>query len=137
MSSVRDQIEEQVQAFGAAWADAERRADATALEALLADDFRCVGPLGFVLDKAQYLDSRRSGDLKHEAFTWDEVRVRGYGTTAIAIGTQTQHSSYQGRDASGRFRVTQVLTRLDHRWRLASLHLSPIAPLPGTARPSG
>jgi hypothetical protein len=49
--------------LGRQWADAESRGDAEALEALLADDFLLVGPLGFVLDKQEYLGSRRSADL--------------------------------------------------------------------------
>jgi len=93
------------------WAAAERTGDADASPSLLADDFVLVGPLGFMLDKQQYLGSRRSGDLKHESFAWADVRVRIYGESAVAVGTQTQRSTYQGGDASGRFRVTQIATR--------------------------
>jgi ketosteroid isomerase-like protein len=128
-------VEESVIEFGETWAAAELRGDAGALGLLLADDFVCVGPLGFVLDKAQYLQARRSGDLKHEAFAWEDLRVRAYGDVAVAVGTQTQRSAYQGRDASGRFRVTQVLVRQAGRWQIASLHLSPIAQPPPTGRP--
>src|SRR5215472_18561851 len=104
-------MEEQIRDLGQTWAAAELRGDAAALGALLVDDFVCVGPLGFVLDKEQYLGSRRSGDLKHEAFAWDDVRVRFYGETAVSVGMQTQRSTWQGRDASGRFRVTQIAVR--------------------------
>src|SRR5437879_12809051 len=90
------------------WIDAERRGDAAALEPLLANDFVLVGPLGFVLDKQQYLGSRRSGDLQHSSLTWDDIRVRDYGQLAIAVGTQPQPSTHQGRDASGPFRVSQA-----------------------------
>lgn len=113
------------------WAAAERNGDVDALAPLLADDFVLVGPLGFMLDKQQYLGSRRSGDLKHTAFAFDEVRVRVYGDSAIAIGTQTQQSTYQGRDASGRFRVTQIAVSQQQRPVLAGIHLSPIAAPPG------
>jgi Domain of unknown function (DUF4440) len=46
-----------------AWSDAEARGDATALDALLAVDFRGDGPEGFVLDKDGWLDRHRRGDL--------------------------------------------------------------------------
>jgi ketosteroid isomerase-like protein len=127
--------EEQLKALGQAWSAAELRGDAEALGSLLSEDFVCIGPLGFVLDKAQYLQSRRSGDLKHEAFTWEDLRVREYGEIAVVVGTQTQRSTYQGRDASGRFRVTQVVVRRDDRWSIVHLHLSSIAPPPGSGRP--
>src|SRR5436190_6507559 len=91
---------DQVLELGQRWAAAERAGDADALEPLLADDFLLVGPLGFMLDKRQYLGSRRSGDLKHESLVWDDVHVRGYGGTAVAVGSQTQRTTFQGRDAS-------------------------------------
>lgn len=128
-------MEEQIRQLSQIWAAAELHGDVEALDGLLADDFICVGPLGFVLDKAQYVGSRRSGDLKHEAFDWTDDRVRAYGETAVTVGIQTQKSTYQGRDASGRFRVTQVIARQEGRRRIVSLHLSPIAPPPGTGRP--
>jgi uncharacterized protein (TIGR02246 family) len=113
------------------WIDAERSGDPEALAPLLAEDFMLVGPLGFMLDKPQFLGSRRSGDLKHESFTFDEVQLRVYGDSAVAIGTQTQKSTYQGRDASGRFRVTLIPVQQQQHWVLAGIHLSPIAVPPG------
>jgi ketosteroid isomerase-like protein len=124
---------DQILGLGQRWAAAESSGDAEALGALLADAFVLVGPLGFLLDKEQYLQSRRSGDLRHESFIWDDVRVRLYGETAVAIGSQAQQSTYQGRDASGRFRVTQIAVRLGGRWAIAGLHYSPIAQPPGGA----
>src|SRR5262252_5841073 len=124
---------DQVLDLGQQWANAERAGDADALDQLLADDFLLVGPLGFMLDKTQYLGSRRSGDLQHESLRWDDVRVRGYRDAAVAVGSQTQRSTFQGRDAPGRFRVTQVAVRRGDRWILAALHHSPIAQPPESA----
>ena len=76
--------------LGSRWADAESRGDIDSLGALLADDFVLVGPLGFMLDKQQYLGSRRSGDLKHEAFAWNDVRVRLFGEAALAEAQRSQ-----------------------------------------------
>jgi ketosteroid isomerase-like protein len=130
-------LTDQVLDVGRHWADAERTGDADALEPLLADDFLLVGPLGFMLDKTQYLGSRRSGDLKHESLVWEDMRVRAYDNAAVAVGSLTQRTTYQGRDASGRFRVTQVAIRRGDRWILAGLHYSPIAQPPeSAARPS-
>ena len=124
---------DQIVQLGQRWAAAERSGCADALEPLLADEFLLVGPLGFMLDKAQYLGSRRSGDLKHESFLWEDVRVRVYGDAAVAVGSQTQRSTYQGRDASGRFRVTQIAVRQGDRWSIVGLHYSPIAQPPESA----
>ena len=124
---------DQVLELGRQRANAERAGDVDALARLLADDFLLVGPLGFMLDKTQYLGSRRSGDLRHESLVWDDVHVRGYGDAAVAVGAQTQRSTFQGRDAFGRFRVTQVAIRRGDRWILAGLHYSPIAQPPESA----
>jgi ketosteroid isomerase-like protein len=110
--------------FGRRWADAERRGDVSALDALLTDDFTAVGPRGFVLGKEQWLDRYASGALVHDDFTWNDVTLRQYGGTAVAVGVQGQQSVYDGRDADGRFRITQTLVEVEGQWRLAAVHLS-------------
>ena len=126
--------QDQILDLGRRWADAELRAHVEALDGLLDADFVCVGPLGFVLNKEQYLGARRSGDLKQEAFGWQDVQVRVYGqAAAVAIGTEVQKTTYQGHDASGQFRATQVFARKGDGWVMVSLHLSPIGQPPAWA----
>jgi ketosteroid isomerase-like protein len=137
MSNHQSDAEREVLHLGRRWAEAERRGDVESLDAVLASGFLLVGPLGFMLTKDAYLGSRRSGDLSHRSLVWDDVQVRVYGEAAVAVGTQTQESSYQGHDASGRFRVTQVVVRRPDGWRLAGLHYSPIAAPHPPGRPVG
>ncbi|WP_051214949.1 nuclear transport factor 2 family protein [Granulicoccus phenolivorans] len=122
--------------LGRRWVAAEQAGDAAALDRLGATGFRLVGPVGFVLDREQWLDRYR-GDraLKLEEVQWSDVEVQEFGDTAIAIGVQTQRGSYAGHPADGKFRVTQVLIRDDGQWQLAGLHFSPIGgPPPFAAR---
>ena len=51
MSTTADQIDE----LGARWVAAEMTGDTDTLETIVTDDFRLVGPFGFVLDKDQWL----------------------------------------------------------------------------------
>lgn len=111
--------------FARRWTEAERRGDVEALDGLLTDDFTAVGPHGFVLDKKQWLDRYGSGALVHDSFTWTEVTTRQYGRAAVAVGVQGQQSIYDGRDADGHFRVTQMIVEDDGAWKLAAVHLSP------------
>ncbi len=123
--------QQQIQNLGQRWADAEQRADVDALDVLLSDDFTAIGPRGFVLNRQQWLDRYRSGSIKNETFTWQETVVRAYGDTVIATGTQTQQSTYQGQDASGRFRTTLVYVHGKNGWRIALIQLSgPIPDMP-------
>jgi ketosteroid isomerase-like protein len=113
--------------LGARWAEAEQRADTAALDDLAVENFRLVGPFGFVLDKAQWLGRYLGGGLATSSLVWDDVEVRDFGDVAIAIGRQTQRATYQGRPADGQYRGTQVFVRGEGGWRLASIQLSPLS----------
>src|SRR5438067_13131280 len=80
------------------WSDAEARADTAALDTLLDPDFRGDGPLGFVLDKEQWLDRYRHGELITGAFEWTTTDMRVDSNTAVGIGIQTQVAEYRGSD---------------------------------------
>jgi ketosteroid isomerase-like protein len=118
--------DEQVRELGRHWADAERRGDVAALEALTTTDFTLVGPRGFVLNKQQWLDRYRTGALVTRSLTWDEVEVRDYGSAAVAIGRHTQEAAYQGHPSDGSFRATHIAVLEAGRWLLAGQHLSPV-----------
>jgi hypothetical protein len=106
-----------------AWSDAEAGGDAAALDALLAADFRGDGPLGFVLDKDQWLDRYRRGDLTVDSFVWMANDVRVINQTAVAIGIQSQVARYCGQDCSGAFVCTLVAVRRQARWRIVNVQL--------------
>ena len=120
-------VDAEIRDLGARWAAAELAGDADALRPLLTDDFIGIGPLGYMLNKQQWLDRFTSGDFANQEFSWDDITVRSYGRAAIAVGVQTQQAAYKGRPSDGRFRLTQVLVRDDSGWRIAGVHLSPLA----------
>ncbi len=115
------------------WATAELRGDVAFLEGALTDDFVGIGPLGFMLNKEQWLSRYESGDLVYESFALDEVEARFYGEAAVATCRQSQAGTYQGQAVDvmqGEFRATLVFVKREGRWLLAGLHLSPIAGMP-------
>jgi ketosteroid isomerase-like protein len=123
MSNTADQW---VRELGSRCAEAEQRGDVDVLDALATDDFTLVGPLGFVLNKRQWLDRYRTGAVVTHSLVWDEIEVRDYGDAAVAIGCHSQRAEYQGNNADGRFRATHVAVRRGDDWLLASVHLSPL-----------
>jgi len=121
--------------LGQRWAKAEQRGDVAALDALTMGNFTLVGPLGFVLDKGQWLDRYRTGQLVTSSLVWDDVQVREYGDAAVAIGRHTQRATYRGQPSDGEFRATHVIVKVNGQWHLASMQLSPVGQfLPPTAR---
>ena len=86
------------------YVDAELHGDVDALDDLLTDDFRAVGPLGFIVDKQRWLDRYRSGELDNTAIRWDDVETRVHGDAAIVIGRWDQESRHQGNAVNGAFR---------------------------------
>ncbi len=120
MTTTTDQIHD----LGARWVAAEIAADVDTLDTIVTDDFRLVGPFGFVLDKQQWLDRYRSGDFTTTALTWHDVDVREYGDTVVTIGTQTQEAAYKGTPSNGDFRISHVFVRDGDRWTIAGIQLS-------------
>lgn len=130
MTTTTDAIHE----LGNRWVAAEVAGDTDALAAMVTDDFKLVGPYGFILDRDQWLDRYRSGDFTTTALTWHDVDVRDYGDAAVAIGTHTQEAAYRGMPNDGDFRTTHVFVRRDGRWQIAGIQLSlttPPGPPPG------
>ena len=125
---------EEIAELGRNWAAAEVAGDTDVLAGLVVDGFRLVGPLGFVLDREQWLDRYRSGALATRRLDWRDVEVRVHGDTAVAIGVHDQEATHQGNQVDGTFRATHVLVRSEDGWRIAGMHLSPLGVMPSFAR---
>lgn len=124
------QIDE-ITAFLLEWASAEQSGDASRLDSYLADDFVGIGPLGFMLSKAEWMTRHVTGDLKYEAFQLAEMQARLYGTVAVVTAHQMARGSYRGHRIPTDLRATLVLIRPAGSWQLAVIHMSFIAGTPG------
>jgi ketosteroid isomerase-like protein len=127
-----DDVVTELEDFGKRWARAEIAGDVAVLDAMATKDFILVGPLGFILDKGQWLDRYSSGDFVTSALDWRDTQVRVFGECAIVVGVHDQEAAYRGQPNNGQFRATHILVRADGTWRLAAMHLSPIAAPPGS-----
>ena len=120
----------ELEEFGKRWAEAEVAQDLDVLDAMAHQDFLLVGPLGFILDKAQWLERYSSGAFVTTALDWRDTTVRVFGDCAVVIGVHDQQAAYRGQPNNGQFRATHMLIREDGTWRLIGMHLSPIATPP-------
>jgi ketosteroid isomerase-like protein len=120
----------ELETFGKRWAEAEVGQDVATLDAMAHDNFILVGPLGFILDKAQWLDRHRNGDLVTSALEWRDTQTRVFGDCAVVVGVHDQEAAYRGQPNNGQFRATHILVRENRAWQLVGMHLSPIAAPP-------
>ena len=123
---MNDEVAE-LEDFGKRWVEAELARDVTVLDALAHKDFILVGPLGFMLDKAQWLDRYANEDLVTSSLSWRDTQARVFGDCAVVIGIHDQQASYRGQPNDGQFRATHILVREDGAWRLAGMQLSPMS----------
>jgi uncharacterized protein (TIGR02246 family) len=103
--------------------------DAAALERLYADDYTVTDAAGETTSKVQEIERMKTGTAVYEATTYDDVKVRVYGDTAIVAGRGT----VKGRGTSGAFhteyRSTNVFVKRSGRWQVVAAHLSGVKPL--------
>jgi ketosteroid isomerase-like protein len=108
------EITELEQKLAAAWV----RGDKAFIVGVLAPEWRVTDPSGRVLAKQQVLDETFSSDERQiESMTIDDVKVRIFGTVAVATGRTLASGSYKGERASVELRFTDVLLRRDGRWQ--------------------
>jgi 2-iminobutanoate/2-iminopropanoate deaminase len=94
--------------------------DANALNKIFADEFVYTNPDGEVRNKAQQLAFARSGDLKLESGTSDQVKVRVYGNMAVMTGRFTAKGLFKGKSLEINERYTTVWIKQNGRWRLVA-----------------
>jgi len=104
---------------------AELHADTNALQTLLAEDFRSIGPKGFVLDKLQWIG--RHTQFRYLQLETAETEVRLYPGAAIVTNMQHNKATYNGNQRELSVRVAQVWIKIDDNWQLASIQFSPMA----------
>lgn len=105
-----------------AFDDAELNADASRLEALLADDFVSIGEQGFQLDKQQWIARHR--DFRYISIETAEIDVRQYDRAAIVRCVQRSRASWRGDPMALAVRVSQVWVQQPGRWQLAGIQFS-------------
>jgi hypothetical protein len=118
------------------WTKAETEADVSTLDTLASDDFMLVGPVGFVLNKQQWLDRYRDRELVTRALAFEDTVTRVYDNVALTIGRYVQEAEHKGTPANGEFRATRIAIRGGSQWRLAGVHLSVIGGSPPFANES-
>jgi len=93
--------------------------DTTALERILADDFVGVDPIGDFYDKATTISHTRQAPKYFVSNRANEIKVRFYGDTAVAQGSETWERS-SGEPLRGRFVWTHTWVRRNGNWQIVA-----------------
>jgi ketosteroid isomerase-like protein len=99
------------------WLNAEKSNDVGKLTQIIADDWVSVGPDGVKETKAELLKNIKSGESEMAWFEMGPVDVKVIGTVAIAQGSDTEKSSYKGKDTSGKLLWTDVFVNRNGKWQ--------------------
>lgn len=111
----------------------EQANDAHPMASFLTNDFRFIGPAGFVITSEQFLGRFDNGQLKTTSFALTNTDIREHDNVAVAIGVWTQETTFQGHPNNGNFRFAGTLVRdatTDNEWKLLHAQLSPMLDSP-------
>ncbi len=117
--AVRQMLDELSAALG--------RNDGAGLDRIYADSYTFIGDTGVMTTKAQRLAAFKSGDMKFESISFDNVNVRMYGKTAVATFRVTSKLKTNGKDAGGQFMTTATFVKMNGRWQEVAAQSTTIA----------
>jgi uncharacterized protein (TIGR02246 family) len=96
------------------------RNDAAALDRIYADDYTFINESGEFTTKAPRLAAIKSGEMKYESLSFEDVNVRVYGNTAVATYRAMVKARSKGQDVGGALRVTITLVKTKGRWQVVA-----------------
>jgi ketosteroid isomerase-like protein len=91
--------------------------DFKALDRIMADDWTGIDFRGMTVTKAESIAELKTGESSNQSVELGELKVRAFGNTAIVIGSDTEKSTYHGKDSSGAYVWMDVFVRRDGRWQ--------------------
>jgi ketosteroid isomerase-like protein len=119
------EIEREIDSVEQELIDAMHRHDAATLDRIISDDFLITGEsLGEKLaDKRLYIaDCLASGAAEVISASYDRVKLRVYGNTAIVNSIFKYQVKIEGKEYGEAFLATSVWIKIDEQWRLVTTH---------------
>ncbi len=98
------------------WVDAAKAGDTDKLGQILADDWTGIGYDGKKQTKQSLLADMKSGASKLESFEFGPMDVKVLGSVAVVQGSDTEKSTTNGKDSSGKWVWMDVFVKRDGKW---------------------
>ena len=109
------------------WREAQQHNDRAAFDRLLSPELTFVGTSGSLRDKAGFIASRGTSWIPQaDSYSYAEVSVRFYGSTAIVTGL----GATTGAGVTARGRFTHVWAKRKGKWRLVAVQRTEVMPNP-------
>jgi ketosteroid isomerase-like protein len=99
------------------WAESVATGDMSAIDRILADDFIGVDPQGHLYNKQRMIDETRNAPKYFVSNRLNDVKVRFYGDTAVAQGSETWEKRSGER---GCFVWTDTWLQRNGRWQIVA-----------------
>jgi len=109
-------VSQAVQQLEKDWAAAEQSGDADKLGQILGDDWTAWDLDGKKSTKAEFVDGMKAGKMKLESMEFGHMDVKVLGNVAVVQGSDTEKSTYNGKDSSGKYVWTDVFAKRDGKW---------------------
>jgi len=119
-------VEEQIKKMERDRAAAVVKADVATLEGLTSDDYVLINANGQVSNKAETMNSIKTGKIKLTANEVSDLSVRVYGDTAVVTGKSTAKGSINGIELKGPVMFTRVYVKKNGKWQSVAFQQTPI-----------
>ena len=109
--------EQQIKTIGEQLSAAMLKADADAMDKILADDYTGVRGDGSVLTKAQEIEKYKSGAIKYATNEIKDLKIRVYGHTAVSTSLSSSKNMRDGQQHIGTTRNIRVWVKQKGTWK--------------------
>jgi len=99
------------------WNRATLAKDYKAIDKIMADEWTGIDFKGMTVTKAESLAELKSGESSNQSVELGEMKVKVFGNTAVVMGSDTEKSTYHGKDSSGQYAWMDVFVKRAGRWQ--------------------
>jgi len=107
------------------WTSAIISNDVEKIGKFMSDEWIIVGETG-TMNKRDFLDLIRSGDLMHHSMDDNLDRVKFYNNVAVVTGRGKNNGTYKGKAFSSDEWITDVFHKTSEGWLCVLTHLTPV-----------
>jgi ketosteroid isomerase-like protein len=109
-------VEQHLKQLETDWLKAEKAGDVARLNEIIADDWQDIYVDGSRGTKQTLMEGVKSGKYKMESFEMGPMNVKMLGNVAVVQGSDTEKSTSDGKDSSGKYVWTDVYVKRGGKW---------------------